>query len=1616
MAHDEGEACMYVKQSVLRELEQERRRLKWQLSRALQTSDTHAAELEASKAKVKDLLTIVELNKGVADQAVQRSHGRDVQRRAELESLHQQNKQQHQRYVDFAVCLMSRRVRYRQQRDAFYSLQHGVQLRTRRQEALRRLNMRVRRRLLRWSLHRWKQLDGNCINTLESAKVYPLQLSLPTFSTVKRTPCSILTSAKVNDNSGLLRWQLLRKMWRNWERVVRWKRRLRRFLALALQRLVRSVFVAWRSRVRTLRQRRVSLRRILARSRQRLQQFGLTRFRLRCAEISAQEWAGVLRTAHTAMEEERKLRADVQSSAACELHTAYVREQQRQQRFTELQTQRLGALTRRECKYRALMMLRCEVIQSRQKTEIALLFQRRQHCQRVTRRLFMSWKSAASRSKRIQRLTATWDARRTHSTKATYLRLFSGTLHRRRQRRLRLRALISRLQRLWLMRGWLGLRVRSAVQELKALAHVEMWQFSQQVEATQACSLEEIRRSRRATLRYQVTCALVMADKNREKLLRRVLRSWASRTATNARLRRALKRLLRRRRVKALHSAVHKWVRLNQYKTQRCNLLQQYQQTRRHRVVVRAFDLWKRYTHDKLRSKLASYQQRSCFRVWRHWRYLRRQRARSFRRFLKRTMERWQRQALQSWKLKNDHYVKVRARREAAEHELVSRLWRRWVGFVAFRLHKQRRQQQKALSGVRRSLQRTILSTVFESWRINWRRSQAREKLIVRAFRRHVGHVRARRYLRTWHHYSELTARRRAALKRICQRHRIQRLEIKWRHWIRASMSATITRLEAASIRAREQVHRVAQSTGRVNVLRRTIRTWRLVSAEATRQQRRRALFAEKRRYMALQGSVRQWQRKITCCSLTKQRRVLRLLLTRLQLSLERQAFRLWERQAHARTLFARDRISAELFHRSEIRVMALADEIRAERERRSVFSAWRSIISRRKKGCECLQSVSLKLQHRLLQDSWSSWTHYARVQRCIAHLSAMVIQRLKAAAWRKLLQMYHRHGLRATGARLAGVIWHKILLRHAWNRWKRVDSFLCRHEALADAKTSSLQAMLAFKEAIARRHHTKRVLTVSFSTWKKYSARSNRLRRRLCDLFGRLVEVTTVYHFHKWRTIVERQNFLQDFLYRVEERRQSQQTRSSLGRWRRWTLESAYRQQLEQTKRALANQRAVSAKRIAVVKFLSWQRPCLGAHFARWRVHVEQRRRYVVEQRIALKHRCTRRLLQRSWRSWHQLACQSRRRAQTLAKILNNTRIVLLSHGFSRWDQWCDWIHDVGCRMDRLVRIHELWQWRRGLSALRQHHHEALRRQSVMTASAFSAHSSRQRERQTQRMRSVALALQRKTNATLNDRCFRHWVVYVKAKTTTKSTIRQTRVRSQKRMVRRCFVQWQLQTRHNSILRQKLHRHQDTWQFRRQRRVWSAWVFFAQHSLDVKHLIYDRLVICALRDSLQGAWGHWKAHTRHTNDLMDAQRVAQWEHATAERNRMIGTLEDKHERLLLRAAQLGQQNNALRQRLVSSASRKMDRVLELGHKARVATAFDVWKLKLQQVWALQSRLAALGLRYQRLALQRWRSTLSHLQAADAVKRVKLSCLGERLVERIGESIDTSQWRNADES
>ncbi|OWZ23579.1 hypothetical protein PHMEG_0001525, partial [Phytophthora megakarya] len=1386
----------------------------------------------------------------------------------------------------------------------------------RRREALLRLHTRFRWRLLHRGLETWKHycclyeylVVSSC--STESAKVYPLSPDHLHVYQPSLLPRITSPHAKIvsNDNS---QWQLLRKVWRHWERVVRWKRRHRELAKLDKERLLRLGFGAWKSRIRLLWQRRVLVRRIAARTRQRLQQFGLTRFRMRCAEVSVHEWAEVLKTAHTAMEEEKKLRSEVQSSAASELHAAYIREQHRQHRFTELQAQRLEDFKRRECKHRALMILRYEVIQTRQKNTIALRFQRLHHCQRLMRRLFTSWKRETGRIRHTKDLMAVWDARRTRSLMATCFRLFAWTIHRRRQQRRRLRTLISNLQRGWLLRGWLCLRIRSAMEDHKATAHVAMWQLSQQVDGIQTSCKEAIHHSRKIAFKYQMTCALFMADKTRETFLRKVLRSWSERVALNAQKRHALRRLLARREVKALRTATQKWINHIEQNLAQRNQVQRYHMTQRHRATVVAFDVWKRNMHEKLRRRLAKYRQRSCFRTWRYWYNFRRQRVQWIGRFQQQLMAKLQRHAFKAWKLQHDHYVKVCSRREVAEHELIARLWRRWNGIVTFRLLK--------------------------------------------------------RYLQTWHEHSALMTRRRVSLRRLYWRQTVRRLRSKWHHWIKASLCTAITILETSSITAQLQVDRVIQSTSRANMLRRTIQRWRRLTSESKRQQRRRVLFAEKRRYMMLQATLRQWQITITCCSLTKQRRVLQNLLNRFQLAVERQAFRRWERNIHAMTLHERDRISAELFRRSEIRVMVLAEQIRAERDRRVIFASWRSITTGRKRACTTLQIIMLKHHHRFLQNAWIEWTLSTRKQRCVVRLITIIGQRLKAAAWYKLVQMYQHAGVRSTGARLAGELWHKIRLRQAWARWKRIDGFLSKRKALREATASITQSMAAFKSTLASRHHRKQALKRILAAWKHHLSCVRRLQQHLRDALGRRAEATTTYHFHKWRKLVERHRRRHEFLYRIVKRRQMREVRSALARWRRWLWEMAHREQLEQTKRALLQQRQVSAN-----------------------LHVEKRRRYVFEQREIFTHRRKHRLLRSVWHSWYNLVHQSKRKAELLTKILNKMRTALVAHGFYRWYQWTAWMQNMDDRLIRLVRVHNLWQWRRGFSALRQYHQEDIRRQSVMAASAFSVHNTRQRERQTQKMRAVSLVLQRKSSTALCYHCFRHWNLYVKSKVKTELMIRMACARSRKQKKRRCFTEWQLHTRQNIIQRQKIHRRQETWQFRRQRRVWNAWVYITQHSLEVKHSIYDRLIIRALRNSLQGSWGRWKAYTRDANALFNEQRVAQWQSAAAERDKMMNTLEDKHECLLLRAAQLGQVNNTLRQRLISSGARKIHRVMKLRRKSRIETALRVWYHKLQQTRALQSRIATLARRYQQIALQCWHSSISQQRTAEKLERVQL--------------------------
>ncbi|KAJ8550513.1 hypothetical protein ON010_g10555 [Phytophthora cinnamomi] len=287
-------------------------------------------------------------------------------------------------------------------------------------------------------------------------------------------------------------------------------------------------------------------------------------------------------------------------------------------------------------------------------------------------------------------------------------------------------------------------------------------------------------------------------------------------------------------------------------------------------------------------------------------------------------------------------------------------------------------------------MQRAILSTVFTSWQASWRRSQSRNKLIVRAFRINTSHARERKYL---------------------QHRNLRNLHNKWQQWIRLSLRDTIATLKNSTLQAQEHVENVLRSTTRTDVLRRMIRRWRSTAAESKRQQHRRALFAEKRRYMTLQATMRQWQWKVACSPLTKQHRLMQHLLNKLRQSVERHAFRLWERQAHKKTLFERDRIGAELFRRSEIRVMALAEEIRVERERRVVFSSWKIITTRKKYACECLQHILLRKQQWLIQNSWSIDTGEAASQKALPDISVRSVETASCLHKANSSSLAHRPG-----------------------------------------------------------------------------------------------------------------------------------------------------------------------------------------------------------------------------------------------------------------------------------------------------------------------------------------------------------------------------------------------------------------------------------------------------------------------------------------------------------------------------------------------------------------------------------------------------------------------------
>ncbi|GAB9470336.1 hypothetical protein Gpo141_00007583 [Globisporangium polare] len=295
------ERCVYVKEAVLSALEREKRGLKWQLARTAKIAEARAADVVACESKVKDLLTIVEMNKSVTDRAVKRTYSQESQlQRVTLERDECQHRLLVQRRRAFAL-------RDLQSGDdhAFFPTPEFLF------DECFRLRFKRRLELKRVSFLAWK-VEWRLTKTKEKTARHHLQTSL---------------------------W---RRVLRGWRHHIKSKKRRHELLSLALDRRRRLVFRAWSITSHCIAKRRKLLIKILTRQRRKLLQRFLTRLRVKCLERATREWADVLKAAHEALEEEKLMYSLHQDAAMKEIHASYMAQEQSRAKFLELQSHRLS--------------------------------------------------------------------------------------------------------------------------------------------------------------------------------------------------------------------------------------------------------------------------------------------------------------------------------------------------------------------------------------------------------------------------------------------------------------------------------------------------------------------------------------------------------------------------------------------------------------------------------------------------------------------------------------------------------------------------------------------------------------------------------------------------------------------------------------------------------------------------------------------------------------------------------------------------------------------------------------------------------------------------------------------------------------------------------------------------------------------------------------------------------------------------------------------------------------------------------------------------------------------------------------------------------------------------
>uniref|UniRef100_K3WN20 Sfi1 spindle body domain-containing protein n=1 Tax=Globisporangium ultimum (strain ATCC 200006 / CBS 805.95 / DAOM BR144) TaxID=431595 RepID=K3WN20_GLOUD len=952
--------CVYVKEAVLTQLEREKRGLRWQLSRTAKIAEARAADVCAYEAKVKDLLTIVEMNKSVANKAVKRSYTQESQLHkvtSERDSLAQRLMQQRKRFVDQSMYRLQQQRALRRKRGVFQVLKQFVARERAMRVRLMRVGTRIHQQRLQTAWHRWQRrvrirdvgasvsplCTASSIATATAAVTSAfLRVPSPTAAAPIDDCCFGFPTDYLYDECFHLRfkrrldrkrmsffawkaqWMLAKKqetmavtwittqrwrlVFRTWKHEVQRKLRHASILHQMQHRRIARVFQAWTTRVRRDTQRHHALHHILKRQRRKMLQQFLTRFRLQCVERCALEWTEVLKTAHVALEEEKMMYSLHQDAALKEIHASSTTQEFRQRQFTALEAQKRTEWRQHRQLAACFAAWTWQFRQRELHNQVALRFRRGQHRLRDKRRHFVALVRLTRQRARAKALSAKIQTRTLRIAVRTCFQAFTRYVRVEVAKRRRLRALASRLRRVYLLQSWGRWRQKILLDEHHMLLQCETHEMAATMQSQEVTFQKMQSRTDKLRRRYQLQCALLLRDAWRDCFLRRTVRNWALVVKTGRLRRNALRRLVVLRASHLVKHRLAQWKRNARHVALIHHACATRVAKRKHQQMNLVFANWRKFTRYNVQLRWNVQRKYLYFALWRGYQDRKRARDAALKRFLyRRIVLIWQRQALHKWQRRHNLIVSTEKRRKRYENDLLTRVWGTWQHFMIHRLRSRHRQNHLLLANMETRMQSQRLHLVFTSWKwLQTQRVQRQNAIVSRMVRRHLRTK--HQVLSTWTKFAALTMQRGQVLGRILKRTTGQQrlLRTKWAHWVKHTVHSMS--VLAVKARARQQIEKIIECMAARHIVVRTFYCWHQCARDTLRQKQQYTWFLQRQRGLALRHCFTRWRHEFLSQQHQK-KRVVRKWLLQIDKQTLRRGFQQWERVARLHAfLCARDR------------------------------------------------------------------------------------------------------------------------------------------------------------------------------------------------------------------------------------------------------------------------------------------------------------------------------------------------------------------------------------------------------------------------------------------------------------------------------------------------------------------------------------------------------------------------------------------------------------------------------------------------------------------------------------------------------------------------------------